>query len=306
MILTVTLNAAVDVTYRVGLLEQGETHRVEDVRTQAGGKGVNVARVLHALGHDVMVTGLAGGPTGAELRADLGAAGLPETLVEIADHTRRTVTVVDDRDATGFHEPGPSVTAAEWADFLATYEELARNATVVVLSGSLPPGLPDETYAELIHRAPTAKSIVDTAGGALAAALAARPDVVKPNRYEALSATGIYRTGAAAARLRERGARAVIASLDQDGLLALTPDGDWTARLPIPLDGNPTGAGDACVAALAAGLTDGTPWRELLVEAVALAASAVVCPVAGEVDLPTYRRLKTEVVVEEAHAHADL
>ena len=302
MILTVTLNAALDVTYRVGLLEQGEAHRVEEVRTQAGGKGVNVARVLHALGHDVMITGLVGGPTGAELRADLD---LPETLVEIAGHTRRTVTVVDDRDATGFNEPGPPVTPSEWANFLATYEELASRATVVVLSGSLPSGLPDETYADLIKRAPNAKSIVDTAGGALAAALTAHPDVVKPNRYEALSATGIYRTGAAAARLRERGARAVIASLDQDGLLALTPDGDWTARLPIPLDGNPTGAGDACVAALAAGLAAGTPWRELLIEAVALAGSAVVCPVAGEVDLPTYRRSRAEVVLEEAHAHAD-
>src|SRR2546430_16726547 len=118
VILTVPLNTALDVTYRVGLLEPGETHRVEEVRTQAGGKGVNVARVLHALGHEVMITGFAGGPTGEALRADLSAAGLAEALVPIEGSTRRTVTVVDDRDATGFHEPGPTVTPAEWADFL--------------------------------------------------------------------------------------------------------------------------------------------------------------------------------------------
>jgi tagatose 6-phosphate kinase len=306
MILTVTLNAAIDVTYGVMLLEAGETHRVEEVRTQAGGKGVNVARVLHALGHEVMVTGFAGGPTGEELRADLARAGLPEALVPVAGHTRRTVTVVDDATATGFHEPGPRIAPVEWANFLATYQKLAAEADVVVLSGSLPPGVPEDGYAELIHLAPAAKSIVDTSGGPLAAALTAHPDVIKPNRYEALSATGIYRTGAAAARLRERGARAVIASLDQDGMLALTPDGDWTARLEIPLEGNPTGAGDACVAALAAGLADGTPWRELLVEAVALAAAAVLRPVAGEVDLPAYRRLRSEVLMEEPHARADL
>jgi tagatose 6-phosphate kinase len=305
MILTVTLNTALDVTYGVGLLEPGETHRVDDVRGQAGGKGVNVARVLHALGQDVMVTGLAGGPTGAAVRADLAAAGLPETLVPIAGDTRRTVTVVDDREATGFHEPGPRVSPAEWANFLATYAELAARAAVVVLSGSLPPGLPQDAYVELIRLAPAARTIVDTSGAPLAAAVTARPDLVKPNRYELLSGTGIYRPLEAAARLRADGARAVVASLGEQGLLALTPDGDWSAGLDVPLEGNPTGAGDACVAALAVGLADGTPWETLLVEAVALAAAAVVCPVAGAVDLRVYDRSRGEVTVEKIDAHAD-
>lgn len=305
MILTVTLNAALDVTYRVGLLEAGETHRVDDVRSQAGGKGVNVARVLHALGHDVMITGLAGGPTGAAVRAELAAAGLAETLVPIAGDTRRTVTVVDDREATGFHEPGPRVSLAEWANFLAVYEELADRASVVVLSGSLPPGLPEDAYVQLILLTPTARTIVDTSGPPLAAAVTAHPDVIKPNRYELLSGTGIYRPREAAVRLRSEGARAVVASLGEGGLLALTPDGDWSARLEVPLQGNPTGAGDACVAALAAGLAAGTPWEELLVDAVALAAAAVVCPVAGTIDPRVYRRSRDEVVLEEAHAHAD-
>jgi tagatose 6-phosphate kinase len=304
MILAVTLNAALDVTYRVGLLEQGETHRVEDIRTQAGGKGINVARVLHALGHDVMITGFCGGSTGAAIRGDLAAAGVPEALVPIAGDSRRTVTVVDDRDASGFHEPGPVVSPVEWANFLDTYGELAARASLVVLSGSLPPGLPADAYAELIRLGP-AQSIVDTSGPPLAAAVAARPDVVKPNRYELLSATGIYRTREAAVRLRESGARAVVTSLGDQGLFALTPDGDWSARLAIPVEGNPTGAGDACVAALSVGLVDGTPWQELLVETVALGAAAVVCPVAGAVDLPTYRRLRSEVELEELHADAD-
>jgi tagatose 6-phosphate kinase len=305
MILTVTLNAAMDVTYEVDLLELGETHRIKRVHTQAGGKGLNVARVLHALGHDVMVTGLAGGPTGAAIRADLAAACLPETLAPIAGTSRRTVTIVDNSGATGLHEPGPRVSAAEWAAFCAVYADLAVTASVVVLSGSLPPGLPADAYAELVRLAPDAVSIVDAEGVPLEAALAARPDVVKANRAELLSSTGKYRPLAGAVTLRENGARAVIGTIDAEGLLALTPDGDWEAGLEIPLDGNPTGAGDACVAAIAAGLADRTPWPKLLVEAVALAGSSVVCPVAGAVDLDVYRRLRDEVVVKELDARAD-
>jgi tagatose 6-phosphate kinase len=305
MILTVTLNAAMDVTYGVALLEPGETHRIKDVRTQAGGKGLNVARVLHALGTDVMITGLAGGPTGEAVRADLAAAGLPETLVPIAGNSRRTVTIVDDSDATGLHEPGPRVSATEWATFLTTYEKLAAQASVVVLSGSLPPGLPKDAYAELIRLAPDALTIVDAEGVPLEAAIAAHPDLVKANRMELIITTGKYRPLAGAVKLREDGARTVIGTLGDEGLLALTPDGDWQAGLEIPLDGNPTGAGDACVAAIAAGLAEHTPWPELLVETVALAGSAVVCPVAGAVDLEVYRRLRDEVVVKELDAHPD-
>lgn len=305
MILTVTLNAAMDVTYGVDLLEPGETHRIKDVHTQAGGKGLNVARVLHAFGHEVMVTGLAGGPTGEAVRADLAAAGLLEHLVSIAGTSRRTVTIVDPSAATGLHEPGPRISAAEWGGFCAAYEKLAVRASVVVLSGSLPPGLRTDAYAELIRLAPGARSIVDAEGSPLQAALAAHPDVVKANRMELIVTTGKYRPLAAAASLREQGARAVIGTLGDQGLLALTPDGDWQAGLEIPLDGNPTGAGDACVAALAAGLAHRTPWPTLLVEAVAVAGAAVVCPVAGAVDLEAYRRLRAEVVVKELDAHAD-
>jgi 1-phosphofructokinase family hexose kinase len=265
-----------------------------------------VARVLHALGHNVAITGLAGGPTGAAIRADLAAGDLPEALIPIDGDSRRTVTVVDGiNQATGFHEPGPRVSPAEWEKFLAAYQVLADRAWVVVLSGSLPPGLPRHAYADLIRLAPDAKTIVDTDGRPLAAAVSAHPDVIKPNRSELLTSTGIFRPRDAAARLREDGARAVVASLGEGGLFALTPDGDWSANAGVPLEGNPTGAGDACVAALAAGLVNGTPWEELLVEAVALSAAAVVCPVAGAVDPPTYRRLRSEVSLEELRAHAD-
>jgi tagatose 6-phosphate kinase len=307
VILAVTLNAALDVTYDVDALVPHETHRVRGVRTRAGGKGVNVARVLRALGHEVVVSGLAGGATGAAIRADLAAAGLPDALVPIGGESRRTVTVVSaaDGDATLFNEPGPAVRDAEWAAFTDRFAGLAAGAAAVVLSGSLPPGVPPDAYAQLVA-ATDALTVVDADGPVLAAALVARPDLVKPNAAELAAVAGHADPHGGAAGLRARGAGAVVASLGADGLLAVTADGAWRARPPRRVAGNPTGAGDACVAALTAGLVAGTAWPDLLRDAVSLSASAVAAPVAGDVDLDLHRRQRAAVHLEEIHApHTD-
>jgi tagatose 6-phosphate kinase len=292
VILTVTLNAALDVTYQVPALRLGESHRPSAVDTRAGGKGINVARVLAALGHETMVTGLVGGQTGAAIRADVMVAGLREALFEMASPSRRTVTIVSDGAATAVNEPGPPVSISDWADFVGGYHALAANASVVVLSGSLPPTLPPDAYAQLV-RATATPTIVDTSGEPLIAALAARPDLVKPNAAELRETTGLTDPVAAARTLLDRGAGAVVASLGPDGLVAVTPEGVWRAAPPEPLHGNPTGAGDACVAALAASMA--LDWPTRLVEAVAVSAAAVPCPLAGDIDLATYRRLRGTV-----------
>lgn len=304
MILTVTLNAALDVTYEVASLRLGESHRSTAGAVRAGGKGINVARVLHALGHETMVTGLVGGETGAAIRADVVRSGLREGLLDMAGPSRRTVTIVSTQDgtATAVNEPGPSVSISDWADFVGGYHALAARASMVVLSGSVPPSLPDDVYAQLIRATPT-PTILDASGDALLAGLTARPDVIKPNADELLAATGEADPVRAARTLHSRGAGAVVASLGRDGLVAVTPDGVWRARLPEPVHGNPTGAGDACVAALAAGRD--LTWPERLSEAVAVGAAAVARPLAGEIDPDTYRRLRPLITLEDLDAHAD-
>lgn len=307
MILTVTLNAALDVTYGVDSLRPRTSHRVGAVHRRAGGKGVNVARVLAGRRRAVTVTGLAGGPTGALIREDLrGVPGLRDELVPVSGESRQTVTVVsgDDGDATVFNERGPQVGPAEWRAFTDRFAELVREASVVALCGSLPPGLPSDAYARLISRAARSgvPSVLDTSGAPLLDALDARPDVVKPNAAELAAATGCDDAVAGAERLRALGARAVVVSSGPGGLLAVTPDGRRCAVPPERLAGNPTGAGDACVAALAAGLADGAPWGDVLREAVALSAAAVACPVAGDVDSAAYERFRTTVTVEDLHA----
>ncbi|MFC1415218.1 1-phosphofructokinase family hexose kinase [Streptacidiphilus cavernicola] len=306
MILTVTLNAAVDVTYQVDELVPHGSHRVLHTTERAGGKGVNVSRVLAALGHDTVVTGLVGGAAGEQFRAELRAAGLADQLLPIAGETRRTVTVASraDGDATVFNQAGPDVSRQEWDAFTALFTQLARDAEVVVLAGSLPPGLLSDSYAELTHlaRAAGASTLLDTSGPALRDALSAAPDLVKPNAAELLEVTGCRDIPGAAGQLRAMGARAIVASQGPEGLSAYTVREIWQARPPELVWGNPTGAGDACVAALAVGMAEGSSWPDRLRDAVALSAAAVLAPIAGDFDADAYHRFQPDVILEQFHA----
>ncbi|MEU0271622.1 1-phosphofructokinase family hexose kinase [Streptomyces sp. NPDC006307] len=309
MILTVTLNTALDLTYTVGALVPRSSHRVTDVTERPGGKGLNVARVLAALGHETVVTGFAGGATGEVVRGLLAPLpGVRDALVPIAGATRRTVAVVDAStgDTTQLNEPGPVVAPAEWSAFLSTYDTLVGEARAVALCGSLPPGVRVGAYAELIRRARAAgvPVLLDTSGEPLRRGIAARPDIVKPNADELAHLTGAREPLPATRDARRRGAHAVAASLGPDGLLAVTPDGTWRAAPPAPVKGNPTGAGDSAVAGLLSALVEGESWPERLRRAVALATATVRAPAAGEYDPRTYQELLDRVTVTELVAAA--
>jgi tagatose 6-phosphate kinase len=284
VIVTVTLNAALDVTYRVEALRPGCAHRVEDVHARPGGKGVNVADVLTQLGEPVVATGFAG----PQLHALLPG------FVPIAAESRRTVTVLAGAEATLFSEPGPVITAGEWAALLARFDQLAAAASVVVLSGRLP-GVPQDSYAQLIARSP-APVILDADGDALRLGIAAGPALIKPNQDELASLLG--RKPDRLAELRSELGVNVAATLGAEGAVLCTSDGAWRARPPRAVDGNPTGAGDAFTAALAAGVAHGRPWPQVLAEAVALSAAAVAVPVAGGFDAGIHREFADRVTVD--------
>jgi tagatose 6-phosphate kinase len=311
VILTVTLNTALDVTYRVPALVPHASHRVTDVRERPGGKGTNVARLLAALGHEATVTGFAGGDTGRIVRDLLTAtaataapagsaeARVVDALVPVAGATRRTVTVVDARTGatTRFDEPGPLVTPAEWSAFREAYEGLLAGADAVALCGSLPPGVPVGAYAGLIRaaRAVGVPVLLDTGGEPLRRGVAARPDVVKPDAGELAELTGFHEPLRAARDARRRGAQNVVAPLGAQGLLAATPEGDWRAAPPARTHGGPTDTGDAVVAGLLSGLVEHLPWPARLARAVALAAATVTAPAAGGFDRRAYDELTTRV-----------
>ncbi|QWF78334.1 1-phosphofructokinase family hexose kinase [Amycolatopsis sp. CA-230715] len=302
MIVTVTPNAALDVTYRVPRLVPDAAHRTSTVERRAGGKGVNVARVLHALGAPTRALGIAGGHDGAAVVRDLAAAGIAHEFTEVAAGTRRTTTILStvDETVTLISEPGPALSEQDWARFVSSVGAAARTASVLVCSGSLPGGVPVSAYADLLRDAgmPT---VLDTSGPALTAGLSAHPSVVKPNLDELRDVTGIGDPLRAAEELCRAGAGAVVASLGADGMLAVAEGGSWLARPSKALTGNTTGAGDAAVAGIALELAGGAPdWPAVLRRAVALSAAAVLGPLAGDIDIEHYRREYDAVEVDHA------
>ncbi|MFG3708324.1 1-phosphofructokinase family hexose kinase [Micromonospora sp. NPDC047670] len=306
MIVAVCPNPAIDVTYTVPELVPGASHRVITTRSRAGGKGVNVARVLSRLGVETRLLGLAGGTTGESIREQLRDAGIPVDLTAVAGESRRTVTVVSPAGATVLNEPGPVVTAAEWTAFTARFAAAVASAEVVVLSGSCPPGVPVTAYRDLTVAAHAAGAVVlvDAAGATLRHALTARPDLVKPNADEIADLVGAPpRTRAeavsAAHRLGDLGAAAAVVTRGAAGFVAVIGETAYEARAPETVLGNPTGAGDALAAVLARGLATGQPWSSTLAQAAAVSAAAVVSPCAGDFDAPTADRLLTHVTVEE-------
>lgn len=316
MILTVTPNAALDLTWWVDRIEPGATHRVPSGMARAGGKSLNVARVAHQQGAAVLAIATAGGTTGAELELELRASGVPHELVPVAASTRRSLALYDaGNDETSiFNEFGENHSDAEWRLVLDAVDAALPGARCLVGSGSLPPASPvpggydsADFYPELVRRAAVRgiPSIIDTSGTALLAAADAGATVLKPNRDELIAATGLGDPILAARSLIARGAGLVLLSLGSAGMIAVgTGEQYLSARLPAPLVGNPTGAGDAAVAAVAScfaeagnGSTDLTSTESILRRATAWSAAAVLMPLAGEIS-PLHAELAERLIIE--------
>ncbi|WP_407358884.1 1-phosphofructokinase family hexose kinase [Microbacterium sp. LTA6] len=298
MILTVTPNPALDLTWHLDSIRVAETHRADAAVARAGGKGLNVARVAHAQGAGARAITTVGGRTGEEFAAELQASGVPHRLVPVAGSTRRSIALVDESlgDTTVVNERGLNPTDAEWAMLVGEVADGLPGAGVLVISGSLPPGAPDTLLPLLIGigRDAGVPVIVDTSGPALLQAADAGASVLKPNAAELAEATGLDDPIEGARVLLDRGASLVLLSRGADGMLAISAAGSADgaaeslhilhARLPESLAGNPTGAGDAAVAACAVLLDAGVDDPEqILRRATAWSAAAVLMPLAGEI-----------------------
>ncbi|PCG83036.1 1-phosphofructokinase [Streptomyces sp. WZ.A104] len=297
MILTVTPNPSLDRTYELPGLVRGTVLRATSDRVDPGGKGVNVSRAVAAAGHRTVAVAPIGGPEGALLARLLGDLGIEAAGVPIAGSTRINVTLVEpDGTLTKVNAAGPELSPAEAEDVLEAVRVRSSAADWIACCGSLPRGLPPRWYAELVarsHRA-GARIALDTSGAALTAALAERPDVIKPNAQELTEAVGrpLATVGdalKAAEELRERGARSVLASLGADGQLLAEASGAYFATAPVTAVRSNVGAGDASLAGF---LTAGGQGPKALASAVAHGAAAVqlagsIMPAPADLDLPS-------------------
>ena len=283
MIVTLTPNPSLDRTIEISELRRGEVHRAVTSRVDPGGKGVNVSRVLAAHGVPTVAVVPAGGPEGAQLSDLLTPAGVPVVTVPLSAPTRSNVTLVEpDGTTTKINEPGPTLTVAETDAMADRVVAFAASADWVVLSGSLPRGVPDGFYADLVRRIHShgRRVAVDSSGLPLSSAVTAGPDLIKPNVEELAELTGssISTWGDAAKHaqaLRDAGVATVLVSLGEDGALLVDADGVRRAYAP-PVDVRSTvGAGDSTLAGF---LAAGAVGEDALRTAVAFGTAAVTLP----------------------------
>jgi 1-phosphofructokinase family hexose kinase len=314
MIVTVTLNAAIARTITVPNFQRGQRHRASAGLPLAGGKGINVARALKTLGVPVVATGLAGGQNGLRIVERLTGEAILNDFVRIEGESRTTTAVVDptSRTYTEINEWGPAVRHEELELLHEKLAYLTQGAELVVLAGSLPRGVEDDFYAELVHELGRRQLpvVLDTEGEPLRVGVEAEPFLVSPNQSEAESLAGQefnddedFLLGLD--RIAELGARNVIITSDA-GCVALFRDGKETRRYravaPRLEPVSTVGAGDSLLAGFLAARSSGRSPEEALRLGVAAGAASTLELGAGIFDAREAHRLHAAVTVDELSA----
>lgn len=306
-ITTVTLNAAIDKTYRVDGFALGEVSRAAEVISVPGGKGINVARVASQLGGRVLATGFVGGANGQFIVRELDKSGIDHDFVQIDGESRLCLNMIDIRTgvSTELLEPGPEIGADAWSALKRKVREWAARSAVVVFSGSLPRGLPVTAYAELTAIAKTegAKVFLDTSGEALREGVRAAPDWIKPNADELGLLLGrrpdteaeLYRS---LLDISGNGVGCVIATLGADGAVVAAGQQLYRVRAPRIEAVNAVGSGDSFVAGIALGTASGESLEHSLRLASAAGAANALSRQAGDVRGADIRSLLQQVQIE--------
>ena len=318
MIITVTLNAAIDKSLSVPNFRLGRRHRTVEQRTIAGGKGVNIARTLKALGQPVIATGFAGGATGTHIVEQLTEEAILNDFVRIREESRTNTSVLDPTSGqqTEINERGPSVSEQEIELFRDKLVYLARGAAIVVFAGSLPPGVAPELYATLIGELEPMEvmTVVDTDGQPLRRAVRAEPDLVSPNVLEAEELVGHEFAGEQERSMVVR----EIAALGPREAIMTVPDGCFAQLL---VDDQPrlkrarveprepiakSGSGDAFLAGYLAARYEGRAPDQCLRFGVACGAESTGRLGAGLIDPRDARRLMGDVELSVVELPAEV
>lgn len=283
MIYTITLNTALDRTILVKSICPDDCNRIEQERMYAGGKGVDVSKVLTALGVANKALGFVGGFAGEELEGLLVNEGIACDFVRISGGTRTNIIIneTDSGSQTLFNAKGPEIRPYELMQMIHKVEKLDK-PEYVIISGSLPPGVNPEIYRKIIEivKGNGAKVVFDTDGEALKVGMQGRPDIIKPNIHELSRLVGVKlekraEVVSAAHKVREQGIETVLVSMGAEGMLLVGRDGQYTAIPPKVEAINTIGAGDSAVAGFIYGLVSGKTPPQALACAVAAGTTAI-------------------------------
>lgn len=306
MITTVTLNAAIDKTYYLNNFVYSSVMRVKHIHSVPGGKGINVARVIHQLGGDVLTTGFIGGKNGEFIENELTKQGIRHDFIKILGESRLCLNIIDESNGTSTEllEPGPEIKKDCLIEMKKHISNLSKRSKVLVFSGSLPIGSPFDFYHELIQisKSEGAKVFLDTSGEALIKGIESHPFLIKPNKEEvsnllksSIDQQGLYMK---IKEMNAGGIACVVVSLGAEGALVGYAGCLYRIKAPLVSAVNTVGCGDAFMAGMAFAYSKGDQMEDCLKYATAVGAANALTYEAGNIRKEDVRYLVTQVQIE--------
>lgn len=301
MIVTITMNPSIDISYPLETFKLDTVNRVVDAKKTAGGKGLNVTRVLKQLADDVTASGLLGGFLGESIKKDLDEAGISHSFSQIDGETRNCIAILHEGKQTEILESGPVISDKEAEIFLEHFTDLVKKASILSFSGSLPTGLPKDFYAKMIvicneqHK----PVVLDCSGESLKLVLKgdAKPLLIKPNTEELADLLGRDVSddiAALKAALQDHlfdGVEWIVVSMGAKGAFAKHNDKFYRVKIPKIEVVNPVGSGDSTVAGLTSAINNGDSDEDILKKANVLGMLNAQEAVTGHVNLDHYQDL---------------
>lgn len=306
MITGVCLNPSFDKTVEVDALALGEVNRIRSVRVDMGGKGVNVAVVARRLGLDALCIGCMGEQGAQHFTRLMDEEGLPHRFLTVPGAVRTNLKVVsrDGKGVTELNEPGAPLSGKAMEDFFALAKEEAARSEYVVLTGSLPPGCPDDTYGELIRAMGGTRCILDAGGPVLRLGAEAGPFLIKPNLAELEQALGAQLRTLRAIRdaaliFLRKGASHVVVSMGAMGAMYVSEARTLYAPALRVEARSTVGAGDAMVGGMLLGLQKSGDMAQAFRYGIAAGAASVMTEGTQLIHPEDFERLVSQVKVQE-------
>ncbi len=308
MIVTVTMNSAIDKTIEIDRLNRGNLNRIEKIEYDAGGKGINVSKTIHELGGESIATGFLGGNAGRVIEEILDSRGIKHDFVWVDGETRTNTKVCEqDGTVTELNEKGPEVTPEQLTNLLEKLDDLADDNVLFILAGSIPGNMEKDIYARIIERVHKkgAKVLLDADGELFRKGLEQKPDMIKPNQWEIEELQG-FSHGVSdkklinvAEKMQTEGIDTVVISLGKNGALFVC--GSYVAKgMPLKVDVHSTvGAGDAMVAAMAYSFEKKMEPRETARLCMAVSAGAVMTVGTKPPEKQLVKQLMKRVILEK-------
>lgn len=307
MILTITANPSVDMSYELDRLNIDDVTRTDRVSKEPGGKGIHVGYVLHDLGKEVVHSGFVGGKLGEFIEEGLKERGQDSSFIKVSEATRNCIAILHEGKQTEILESGPTISKDEAEDFLKSLPSMAEDSKIISMSGSLPKGLDSDFYKKIISFArENGKFVaVDTSGQTLKDVVNAdiKPDLIKPNETEVADLLGkdLTRDGLLEA-LKESPLKEipyVIVSLGSEGAVVKIKDKIYRAEVPTVEAVNPVGSGDSSLAGALYGIDEGKSDIEVIKTSMTCGLLNVLTSEIAHIEVDKFDKYYEKIKVEE-------